>query len=157
MIKEKHKSGSVDARPEAFINKVVKQNTEKNVLAAHGARNPQDCDQEVESQVASVMRKGRRVVNSVDSRLSVTQNYESDVVPKFDDSPENRKKDPLGLLPSLRYAIEQQYELVEMIGNGSYGFVAKGKCKRTKELVAIKIMKNETKLEYEIIKLLREL
>ena len=44
-----------------------------------------------------------------------------------------------------------------MIGNGSYGFVAKGKCKRTKELVAIKIMKNETKLEYEIIKLLREL
>ena len=80
-----------------------------------------------------------------------------DYIPKFDDSPESKDKDPLGLLPSLRYAIEQQYELIEMIGNGSYGFVSKAKCKKTNEIVAIKIMKNETKLEYEIIKLLREL
>jgi hypothetical protein len=35
--------------------------------------------------------------------------------------------------------------------------VARGTCNKTKREVAIKIMKNETKLEYEIIKLLREL
>ena len=57
----------------------------------------------------------------------------------------------------LKDVVEKEYELNELIGNGSYGFVAKGMCKQTKRPVALKIMKNETKLEYEIIKLLREI
>ena len=43
-----------------------------------------------------------------------------------------------------------------MIGNGSYGCVSQGKCKTTGRIVAMKIMKSEAVMEYEIIKLLRE-
>jgi len=44
----------------------------------------------------------------MDSRLSLNKNENSENVNKmkFDDTAENREKDPLGLLPSLRYAIE---------------------------------------------------
>jgi serine/threonine protein kinase len=59
--------------------------------------------------------------------------------------------------PQLKKVVDASYDLIELIGNGSYGFVAKGKCKKTHRIIAIKIMKSETKLEYEIIKLLREL
>jgi serine/threonine protein kinase len=59
--------------------------------------------------------------------------------------------------PQLKKVVDASYELIELIGNGSYGFVAKGRCKKTNRIIAIKIMKSETKLEYEIIKLLREL
>ena len=44
-----------------------------------------------------------------------------------------------------------------MVGNGSYGCVSQGKCKSTGRTVALKIMKNQAVMEYEIIKLLREL
>ena len=44
-----------------------------------------------------------------------------------------------------------------MIGKGSYGCVSKAKCRFTGKLVALKVMKNQTKTEYEIIKLLREI
>lgn len=44
-----------------------------------------------------------------------------------------------------------------MVGNGSYGCVSQGKCKKTGRTVALKIMKNQAVMEYEIIKLLREL
>ena len=70
------------------------------------ARNPQDCDQDSESQVASVLKKGRRIVNSIDSRLSISKNNTETGKMKFEDTQENKEKDPLGLLPSLRYAIE---------------------------------------------------
>ena len=33
--------------------------------------------------------------------------------------------------PQLKAVVEESYELFELIGNGSYGFVAKGKCKKT--------------------------
>jgi len=59
--------------------------------------------------------------------------------------------------PQLKVVVDASYELLELIGNGSYGFVAKGKCRKSGRMIAIKIMKSETKLEYEIIKLLREL
>ena len=43
-----------------------------------------------------------------------------------------------------------------MLGNGSYGVVSKAKCLKTGREFALKIMKNEPKMEYEVIKLLRE-
>lgn len=44
-----------------------------------------------------------------------------------------------------------------MIGKGSYGCVSKGKCLKTGELVAIKIVENHDNTEYDIIKVIREI
>jgi mitogen-activated protein kinase 1/3 len=57
----------------------------------------------------------------------------------------------------LKNAIEKKYEIIEMVGNGSYGTVMKAKDLKTGENVALKVMKSQPKMEYEIIKLLREL
>ena len=65
-------------------------------------------------------------------------------------------KDEYGITKKLRTAINKKYEVVEVIGNGSYGCVSQGKCKTTGRTVALKIMKSEAVMEYEIIKLLRE-
>lgn len=47
--------------------------------------------------------------------------------------------------------------MIEVIGKGSYGCVSKAKDKDTGRLVALKVMKNQTLTEYELIKLLREI
>ena len=65
-------------------------------------------------------------------------------------------KDEYGITKKLRVAINKKYEVVEVIGNGSYGCVSQAKCKVTGKTVAMKIMKSEAVMEYEIIKLLRE-
>ena len=66
------------------------------------------------------------------------------------------EKDEYGITKKLRLAINKKYEVVEVIGNGSYGCVSQAKCKVTGKTVAMKIMKSEAVMEYEIIKLLRE-
>lgn len=66
-------------------------------------------------------------------------------------------KDQYGVMNKLKIAIQKKYEIIEMVGNGSYGTVMKAKNKTTSELVALKVMKSQPKMEYEIIKLLREL
>jgi serine/threonine protein kinase len=65
-------------------------------------------------------------------------------------------KDQFGITNKLRSAINKKYEVVELIGNGSYGCVSQAKCRKTGRMVALKIMKSEATMEYEIIKLLRE-
>jgi serine/threonine protein kinase len=60
-------------------------------------------------------------------------------------------------MQKLNVAIGKKYEILEMVGNGSYGTVMKAKDKKTEALVALKVMKSQPKMEYEIIKLLREL
>lgn len=70
---------------------------------------------------------------------------------------DGNEKDEFGIIKKLRNAITKRYEIVELIGNGSYGVVSKGKCKVTGRSVALKILKSQPKMEYEIIKLLREL
>ena len=67
------------------------------------------------------------------------------------------EKDDFGITKKLRVAIDKKYEVIELVGNGSYGCVSQGKCKKTGRIVAMKIMKNQATMEYEIIKLLREL
>jgi serine/threonine protein kinase len=57
----------------------------------------------------------------------------------------------------LNREISKKYEVIEMVGNGSYGTVMKAKCHKTGIFVALKVMKSQPKMEYEIIKLLREL
>lgn len=66
-------------------------------------------------------------------------------------------KDECGITAKLRVAIDKKYEVIEVVGHGSYGCVSQGKCKKTGRLVAMKIMRNQATMEYEIIKLLREL
>ena len=65
-------------------------------------------------------------------------------------------KDKFGATPSLRQQIEKKYEMIEVIGKGSYGCVTRGKCKKTGRQVAIKIMQHQTDSEYDTIKLVRE-
>ena len=69
---------------------------------------------------------------------------------------EKDEKDEYGITKKLRVAINKKYEVIEVIGNGSYGCVSQAKCKVTGKTVAMKIMKSEAVMEYEIIKLLRE-
>ena len=53
--------------------------------------------------------------------------------------------------------INQKYEISELIGSGSYGSVYKGICRNTGRHVALKIMQDQAKSEYDCIKILREI
>lgn len=53
--------------------------------------------------------------------------------------------------------INEKYDIIEIIGKGSYGYVSRGICKTTGREVALKIMINQTKTEYDVIKVLREI
>jgi len=44
-----------------------------------------------------------------------------------------------------------------VIGKGSFGCVSKGTCKVTGRMVALKVVKNRTGKEYDVIKLIREI
>ena len=66
-------------------------------------------------------------------------------------------KDKYGATQPLRVAIESKYNIVEVIGQGSYGWVSKGICKKTGRTVALKIMVNQITKEYDLIKVLREI
>ena len=66
-------------------------------------------------------------------------------------------KDEWGAIKSLREAIDQKYQITEHLGKGSYGMVSKGVCIKTGKEVALKIMNTgQTKMEYDVIKTLRE-
>jgi serine/threonine protein kinase len=53
--------------------------------------------------------------------------------------------------------IIQKYEIIEKIGQGSFGKVYKANCKMTKKMVAIKHIKHKYSNEYESLKLIREI
>ena len=48
--------------------------------------------------------------------------------------------DKFGATRQLREIIEQKYQIVELIGKGSYGSVSKAICKSTGKTVALKLM-----------------
>jgi len=52
------------------------------------------------------------------------------------------EKDAHGCTKALRAAIDRKYDIIELIGTGSYGCVNKAKCKATGRIVALKIMIN---------------
>ena len=57
----------------------------------------------------------------------------------------------------LRKLVEQKYEIVQLVGRGSYGYVSQGTCLKTNKEVALKVISITNKTEYEIIKLIREI
>lgn len=67
------------------------------------------------------------------------------------------EKDKFGAKMQLRSIIKEKYEMVSIIGKGSYGCVSKAKCKSTGKYVAIKIFNNHSNSEYDTIKLVREI
>ena len=67
------------------------------------------------------------------------------------------EKDNFEMIRSLRKSITKRYRVIEVIGKGSYGCVSKAMCKETGRMVALKVMKNQSLTEYELIKLLREI
>ena len=67
------------------------------------------------------------------------------------------EKDRYGAKLQLRNMIKEKYEIISIIGKGSYGCVSKAKCKSTGKLVAIKIFNNHSDSEYDTVKLVREI
>lgn len=67
------------------------------------------------------------------------------------------EKDKFGATKALRQQIQQKYQILDVLGKGSYGCVSKAKCLKTGRIVALKIMENQTNTEYDTIKLLREI
>ena len=49
------------------------------------------------------------------------------------------------------------YNLEEIVGEGSYGQVIKGKCKKTSREVAIKFIQNVCESDYDCVKVIREI
>ena len=60
-------------------------------------------------------------------------------------------------LPEVWEQILQDYTLVDKKGQGSYGCVMRAQCNATGQEVAIKMVKNFRKYEYEMVKVLREI
>lgn len=71
----------------------------------------------------------------------------------------NQKQEEINKICSqkLQTAIEQKYIVLNKLGKGSYGTVYKGKCKASGRFVALKILENTCKSEYDTIKLVREI
>ena len=67
------------------------------------------------------------------------------------------EKDKFGARNALRREIQTKYELLKVIGRGSYGCVSKAKCKNTGKFVAIKVFEKHTNSEYDTVKLVREI
>ena len=59
--------------------------------------------------------------------------------------------DDTGASEELKKAISENYEIVDLLGKGSYGCVLKGVCKSTSRKVALKIMVNQAEREYDCI------
>lgn len=88
----------------------------------------------------------------------MTENTEEDDdLDSEKDKKDLKDKDQFEMIKSLRKTIHRKYKIIEVIGKGSYGCVSKAKCKETGRMVALKVMKNQTLTEYELIKLLREI
>ena len=68
-----------------------------------------------------------------------------------------KKKDKNGISKNMRKAIEKKYEILDLLGKGSYGYVSKGKCKASGRMVALKVIESLTNTEYDKIKLIREI
>ena len=60
-------------------------------------------------------------------------------------------------LPPIWNDVTHLYKLLSFIGEGSYGTVIKGYCRNTETPVAIKLVSNFTKYEYDCVKLIREI
>lgn len=60
-------------------------------------------------------------------------------------------------LPKIWTEVTGLYKLVSFVGEGSYGIVIKGHCRRTETPVAIKLIQNFTKYDYDCVKLIREI
>ena len=65
--------------------------------------------------------------------------------------------DTSGISKDLRDTINQKYEIQQVIGRGSYGSVHRGVCRATGRPVALKTMVDQTKTEYDCVKMLREI
>ena len=55
---------------------------------------------------------------------------------------QNESKDQYGATIALRETINQKYDIIKLIGEGSYGTVSKAVCKKTGRMVALKILIN---------------
>ena len=67
------------------------------------------------------------------------------------------EKKPALILPKVWDCMEKEYELENVIGNGSYGQVVHGRNRVTGQSVAIKLLKDVFSSEYDVMKVIREI
>ena len=67
------------------------------------------------------------------------------------------KFEEFGIGKELRVAINSKYRVISIIGRGTFALVVKGVCRRTKMDVALKLMVNQDKTEYDCVRMLREI
>ena len=109
-------------------------------------------------------------IKEEDAEIRVNSSGDNDSNQKENDSDDNdddddsssidgdpNEKDKFGATRNLRRQILKKYEIIEVLGKGSYGCVSKAMCLKTGRTVALKIMENQTNTEYDTIKLLREI
>jgi len=60
-------------------------------------------------------------------------------------------------LPPIWCEVTHNYKLICFMGEGSYGTVIKGYCRTTNAPVAIKLVQNFSKWEYDCVKIIREI
>jgi serine/threonine protein kinase len=60
-------------------------------------------------------------------------------------------------LPKVWVTLKDDYKLLGVLGEGSYGQVVKGMCRVSKQTVAIKFIKNICESEYDCVKVIREI
>ena len=91
--------------------------------------------------------------------MNYNQNENNHSDPDKNDNKQPKKEsfDDMGVSKSLKDAITQKYEIFDVIGKGTFGFVTQGKCLTTKKPVALKVMINQVKSDYDCIRLIREI
>ena len=60
-------------------------------------------------------------------------------------------------MDSIWAPVSQDYEIIDVLGEGSYGKVAEAKCRVTGETVAIKYINDLGDTDYDWVKVIREL
>lgn len=81
-------------------------------------------------------------LESIPDNFLMNKSIVSSIEDKEEILEDPNKKDKFGTTKALRIAINRQYEIIEVLGKGSYGCVSKGKCKTTGRVVALKVMEN---------------
>jgi len=122
-----------------------------------GSQSPEDKNlkkADIQNSKPVLMRK-ETLDELVRSESEAKSKRSRKAAPEVQEKPEARDK--YGMSDVMRELVNRKYEILNVVGKGSYGCVTKARCKRTGREVALKVMIQKSQTEYEMIKLLREI
>ena len=97
--------------------------------------------------------------STITTKISVDEKTDSPVEKEKEDlkGQLRDKFEEFGVSKELRVAINCKYRVISIIEKGAFAFVARGVCRRTNVDVALKVMVNQDKTEYDCVRMLREI